>query len=188
MATSQVGICNRALALISVDPILSITDDSEEARRCNLLWDESLDEMLTEHEWNFATARATLAQLSTTPAFGFDLEYQLPVDPYCLSVRRTDDSTDVWKIEGRKLLTDETTMEIVYTKRVTDINELPAQFIKAFVYYFAHQLSFVLTNSRSLSEAEYVIYTRSLQKAKLRDSQEGSHDVLPETSWTTARR
>ena len=85
MAT-EVSICSNALRKLGDDPITSLTEDTERARLCNAFYESSRDSLLRSHPWNFAITRATLAKLSSTPAYGFAYQYALPTDPYCLRV------------------------------------------------------------------------------------------------------
>ena len=85
MAT-EVSICSNALRRLGDDPITSLTDDTERARLCNAFYVPARDLVLRSHPWNFAVTRATLAQLSDTPAYEYSYQYALPNDPYCLRV------------------------------------------------------------------------------------------------------
>jgi hypothetical protein len=85
MAT-EVSICANALRRLGDDPITSLTDDTERARLCNAFYTDARDAVLRSHPFNFSITRTTLAQLSDTPAYGYDYQYALPTDPYCLRV------------------------------------------------------------------------------------------------------
>jgi len=85
MAT-DVSICSNALRRLGDAPITSLTDDTERARLCNAFFPDARDTVLRAHPWNFAITRASLPQLSDTPAYGFNYMYALPTDPYCLRV------------------------------------------------------------------------------------------------------
>ena len=121
MARSKVDICNNALRRLGQNTIVSLSEDSPQARLCNQIYDSVRDSLLAEHPWNFAMERASLAQLSSTPDFGFDYEYQLPSD--CLRVWATDIEPEqvwVWQIEGGKLRTNADSVYILYIKREDD--------------------------------------------------------------------
>ena len=85
MAT-EVSICSNALRRLGDDPITSLTDDSERARLCNAFYEDARDACLRSHPWNFAITRASLTQLSDSPVYGYDYQFALPTDPYCLRV------------------------------------------------------------------------------------------------------
>jgi hypothetical protein len=67
MAT-EVSICNRALQAISTrSQIASLSEDSVEARNCNLIYADTRDEVLQMAYWNFAQKTAYLALLKSAP-------------------------------------------------------------------------------------------------------------------------
>lgn len=188
--SSQVGICNLALTILGADRITSLSDNNENARRLNAIYDEAVEDVLRAHPWNFAIARQALARLATTPAFEYDYEYQLPGD--CLRVLITSDGSNLitdFKIEGRKLLTDETTVYIKYITKVTDPNQFTSQFIYVFSSRLAAELAYAITNNKSTAEQMFQLYLERLNIAKQTDAQESdtSHTV-DEDLWTVDKR
>jgi hypothetical protein len=68
MSVSEVSICNRALASIGTrSSIASLTENSAEARQCNLIYANTRDEVLNMAFWNFARKTALLALLKSAP-------------------------------------------------------------------------------------------------------------------------
>ena len=66
--TSVVSICNRALASIGTrSTIASLTEQSTEAKQCNLIYEATRDEVLSMAFWNFARKTDTLALLKSAP-------------------------------------------------------------------------------------------------------------------------
>lgn len=65
---SEVSICNRALQAIGTrSQIASLTEDSVEARNCNLIYADTRNEILQMADWNFARKTAYLALLKSAP-------------------------------------------------------------------------------------------------------------------------
>jgi len=156
MAKSEVHICNEALSLLGASTIISLTAATENARRCNMLYEPTRDALLRKHRWRFAINRATLAALADGPAYGYDHAFQLPTDPYCLRVLEMyeeRENGEDWQIEGRTLVTNSDTARIKYIQRVTDPNQFDESFREALVYELASKLAIPITNSRSLAEA-----------------------------------
>lgn len=145
MAASETDICNLALSHLGEAPIESLNEDSTAARACALNYETTRDGVLRSHRWNFAQTRAALAQLEATPAFGWSYAYALPAD--CLRVLEVNDSEvgDVisgpFIIEGRNLLTDETSVNLVYLRRITDVSQFDVLFIEALALKLAVVLS-----------------------------------------------
>ena len=78
---SEVGIVNIALQRIkNTKRISDLGEGTKEANAADDIYDEMRDLLLDLHTWNFATKRVKLGRLSSTPAFGWDYEYELPAD------------------------------------------------------------------------------------------------------------
>ena len=182
---SVVAICNRALALIGEEPIVSLSDDTEAARRCNLLYADTRDAVLRAHPWNAAIARVSLAPLAEVPAFGYARHYQLPSD--CLRVLGLSDRRALFKIEGRRLLADLAPLAILYVRRIDDPNAFDALLIDAIAARLAHDLAYALAGSTSLAGQMWELYVRKLAEARKADAQEGSAERLEADVWTDAR-
>lgn len=67
--TSEVNICNRALQAIGArTTIAALTEQSVEARNCNLIYQDTRDQVLAMAYWNFAQKTDYLALLKSAPA------------------------------------------------------------------------------------------------------------------------
>jgi hypothetical protein len=74
-----IGIVNLALITVGSEKINSLSDATKSARLASTLYEQARNEVFDLPEsWKFATSRATLAALSTAPAFGYDYQYILP--------------------------------------------------------------------------------------------------------------
>lgn len=182
---TEVQICNIALTGLGASRITSLTQDSENARRCNVLYATLRDDLLRRHPWNFAVTRRQLAVLDETPAFGYTYVYQLPAD--CLRVLSEQNSDTDYKIEGRKVFTDDTTIKIKYIARVTDTNIFSIDFSMALAAYLASTLAYSITNSNTVAEAASNTFNEKLSLAKAADASEGLPDDLETETWTNAR-
>ena len=192
MAT-EVSICSNALRRLGDDPITSLTDDTERARLCNGFYVPARDAVLRAHPWNFAITRATLAQLSTAPAYQYSYQYSLPTDPYCLRVLEMEYQDYIFKVEnsateGRVLLTDESTAKILYIARVVDTTQFDAMFVDVLTAKIAADLAYPITNSVKLQEQMYKIFQLKISEARSVDGQEGFIDDLVSDTFTDFRK
>lgn len=193
MAESVIDLCNRALDEIGEESITALSDSSLAARKCNRHYTKMRDEVLRAYPWTFAQARAQLAASGTTPAFGFNYQYQLPSD--CLRVNNLFSSgmeemteAGTWKKEGRLILTDETApLYLVYTKRETDPVQYDPLFDAALVARLAATLAMVLTKSGSIQESQWAIYKQKLAEAQFADSVEAPDDGKAASEWINVR-
>lgn len=168
---SQVGIVNLALTQIGSARIASMTEDSEQARKANAVYDLIRDEVMAAHPWNFAIYRDSLAVLDDTPEFDYDYQFLLPSD--CLRVLGTDTAEDDFKVAGPNILYNDDSINIKYIKRITDTTKYSPGFNMALAGRLAAELAYPIADSRTLSEEMFKMYLDKLKIAKSQDAQEG---------------
>ncbi len=187
---SVIGICNSGLIKLGASTIMSLTEGTKNANLCNEQFAKLRDEVLRGHNWNFAIARAKLAQLSTAPAFQFDHAYQLPAD-WLRGVSVHDNEAGqgavAYRIEGRTLLSDADTIYLRYVRRVTDPNEMDATFREALAWKIASDLAVPITQSSTVLNEMRDGFRTALIKARSVDAFEDFADEMPESDWITAR-
>jgi hypothetical protein len=187
---SPVSISNLALTYLAADRITALSDNSENARRITAIYDACLEDVLRAHPWNFAIQRQQLALLATTPAFGYQYEFQIPGDS--LRVIEVSDGTNLitdFKVEGRKILSDQDSISIKYIGNITDPNQYTSQFIFVFASRLAAELAYAITNNKATAELAAAIYKEKLQTAKETDAQESdSTNIIDEDLWVIDKR
>jgi hypothetical protein len=169
---SVVDICNSALNQIGASNIISLTEDSKAARICNQRYTFVRDSVFRSHPWNCLTTRATIAPDTATPAFEFSKQFTLPTNPFCLRVLQLSDTDILYKIEGRKLLCDESSIEMIYIGRVEDGNQYDLLLIEALAAAMAADLAYPLVGSSSLGANMYQLYQNKLTEARFVDATE----------------
>jgi len=174
---SEVDICNQALTSIGHKTIQSLSENSEGARKCSVYLQQAIDETLRAYPWNCAVRRASLSQLSETPAFGFSYVYALPNSPYCLRVLQMSSKEIPYKIEGRKLLTDESTAKILYIARIVPA-EMDPLLVGAVAARLAAEIAYPMANSPTLQANMWKLYEQKLLEAVTIDAQEGTPDEV----------
>ena len=184
---SDVQICNLALQKLGQPALISLTDNSRAGRECANAYAPARDAVLRDHPWNFAIERASLAELSMAPAWGYGHQYQLPGD--CLRVLEVEDDAQFpWKLEGGRLLCDAgAPLYIRYVKRISDPTLFDSLFVHALAARLAYELAEPLTQSNTKKDQAAQDYAALLRMAKRADGQEGSPDDFPEDDWVTVR-
>jgi hypothetical protein len=186
---SVVDICNEAMDLLGAATITSLTENSKEARLCSRRFDTVRDAVLRSHPWNTAVTRASIARDSVAPAFGFSYQYTMPTDPYCLRVlsfwnSNVDneiaayDSQVMYKIEGRKILSNEGTCKITYIGRVTDTEQFDPMLSNTIAHRLAAETAYAITGSTSVSQQMQQLYEFRLREARSMDGMEGYPDKI----------
>lgn len=184
---SWVAIANLALRRLGADRITDLDDDDEGARAVSDVYELVRDQVLRAHPWNCALVRKSLAPDDTDPVYGYDYQYTLPSDPYCLRIWRIDGNPE-YVIEGRKILTDEgTELKILYISRVTDPEQFDAQLVVAMAAHIAHEIAFRLTNSRTAEDEMKKWAKETLALARSSDAQEGTPEDVEADDFLNSR-
>lgn len=185
--SSNVDIANLALSSLGAKLISAFDEDTENGQQIRAIYEMTRDIMLAKHPWNFALKQAALSLLDETPLYGFDKVFQLPPD--YIRVVSIEDVTQAveYKIKGRKLYIDDTTVNIEYIFQVTDPLEFSQGFIDAFADDIAQRLAFSITGSKTLAREAFQKAKLSLSVAKSQDAQEGFPDQLDGNEWLNAR-
>lgn len=187
---SVIDICNRALQKLGAERITSLTQKSENARACNIIYEPIRNAELRSHPWNFAIKRARLAASSTTPAFGFDNKYALPSDFLRLLPPDSDynyNSID-WQIEGKFILTNDTgSLDIRYIAVVEDPTLFDALFIEVLANRIAIELCEQLTQSNTKAQMVRDDYIRATREAKRLNAFENISAKQQTDTWITGR-
>jgi len=182
---SEVDICNFALTKIGEDTIISLTEASKAARLCNLFYADTRDSLLRSHPWNFAIKRVELAKLTTTPAFEFTSEYQLPAD--CLRVMYLDNKNLEFRVEGKKLLANTDTAKIEYIARIEDTAQFDSVFVDVMWNTLASRLAYNLSDNNTLTDLLARDAEQALRKAKSINGQEGIPYPILADEWLNSR-
>lgn len=167
---SKVQIVNLALTKIGSSRIASLTEDSEQARKSNAVYDLIRNEVMSAHPWNFAITRTSLAALDETPSFDYDYQFLLPSD--CLRVLSTDEEEDKWEVANGKILYDDDSIKIKYIKKITDTTKYSPGFVEALSARLAAELAYPIADSSTLSQEMFKLYLDKLKIAKSQDAQE----------------
>jgi len=171
---SVVDICNGALNQLGATTILSLTEDSKNARLCNARYTQVRDGIFRSHPWNCLQLRASLAKDTATPAWGFTSQFTLPAD--CLRLLYIIDYDSNYKVEGRKILSNTSTMKILYISRVTDPNQYDELLRETLSAALAADIAYGITSSNPVSEKMNTLFQDKLRDARFVDSTEGQNN------------
>ena len=172
---SVVDICNGALNQLGGTTILSLTEDSKNARICNARYTQVRDALFRTHPWNCLQLRASLAKDATAPAWGFSSAFTLPAD--CLRLLYIIDYDSNHKVEGRKILSNTDTMKILYIGRITDPNEYDELLRETLSASLAADIAYGVTSSNPVAQNMYTLFQDKLRDARFVDSTEGQNNA-----------
>lgn len=187
MATTEVTICNSALLKLGATTITALSDVSKEAELCNEQYAKIRDELLYSYSWNFATKSVTLTDNGNTHAWDDDLpEFDLPSDYIRIVEMHYPDYR--WYIENNKLYYDDTTAEIRYLYKITDVTKFSAGFIELLSTKLALELCYSLVQSASLKQTLQAQYDNMLRDMRSFDSQEGFSRQVTDLRYLQVRK
>jgi len=196
---SQVDIANMALVKLGQETIVSLSDNNARARTINAIYDIVRQGLLRQFRWGFTKKRAQLASLSSTPAWGYTSEFQLPVD--CLQLisiqnQEIDPNVDSYNsypqsqysVEDRKILINETgPIYILYVKDATDSGNFDSAFVKAFADKLAFEACELITQSNTKKESLRADFQMSISLAVRSNAIERPAQMQADTAWTLMR-
>lgn len=197
--TSETDILNNALILIGEQTVLTADDTTKQGRRFIQVYGFLRDALLRAHYWNFALKRASIAALTSTPAWGYQYEYQLPDD--CLTLIQVGSySTNInagyynqvdnspYKIESGKILTDLIApLNIRYIRKVDNSSEFDPSFSEMIAIKIAIHLNEDLTNNTAMIDRLSQLYKESKQRALRGNAIEKSSQGFVDGDDTLAR-
>ena len=176
---SSVDVANDALTFLGATRITSLTDDSNEAKVMNQLYQRTVDAVLRSYPWKVARVQAELAQSATAPEYGWDYSYRLPTDPLCLRVVdvKDADTEDKWDRYGDFIYTDLAICKITYIGRI-DASKFDSLIRDAVAARLAADSAYPLVGSNTLMQQMYELYILRIGDAYEASAIEGSSTVL----------
>lgn len=176
MPTDPTSICNTALSHVGGEAIMALTDETASARLCRLHYEQSRDELLQSHQWNFSIKQAQLSRLAEAPHAWWEYQFQLPTD--CIRVVELGERGDRFEIAEDKLQTDSATAVIRYIARITDATKFPPLFVEALALQLGSKLAKPIASSSTLSTDLLTKLEKvTLPKARQADVVEGRAKV-----------
>ncbi len=172
---SQVQIINLALGRLGANEITSLNEGTTEQKLAVNAWDIARRACLRDHAWNFAATDVELNQISGYTSFEYQFAYQLPSNNIRLLQVY---GNPTFKIQGRKILSNQSVCKIKYIADITDTSEWDASFTDLVAQRLAADMAFALTKSQSTADSNYSIYAQKLKAAKHIDSTEDVQDML----------
>ena len=184
---SAVSICSNALLMLGDQPIASLTEATDRARLCSNLWPQVRDYLLRKHPWSCTRASTTLAAETTTYGIDWDYSYVLPGD--CMRVLQVGlrgERID-FEIQGRRVLTDTSTLPVVYQFRQEDPTQWDAAMVDAASAEMAARMAYAITKSASLAELMRAQADRAVRQAQAIDGQDNPPEDWADSPFVDVR-
>lgn len=198
--TSKVAIVNRALTKLGAQRIVSIDENTKQAREMAATFDIVRDAELRKHRWSFAIKRAQIAADVTPPAFEYSTRYLLPTD--CLRILmmgdiwpgldmsdyRTGPFGQDWAIENGYILRNATgALNLRYIARISDTTVWDSAFVEAFACKLAWETCEAITQSSEKRQMAIQEYNTAIQEARRAGAIELPPQKIADDSWMIGR-
>lgn len=188
MAISEVAICNSALIKLGVETISSLLDNSRQAMLCNEQYAKMRNKLLYSHPWNFAIKRAALVATVAEPIYEFAYEYTLPADYLRVWDTQYGPDKDFYQVEGDKLYSNYSTVNIKYISKITDTTKFSPSFDECLSLVLAIDLEFSLVQSNSFKNTLLQELEQTLRDTRSFDAQENPSYPYQDDVFLNARR
>lgn len=195
MAT-EVDICNVALSFLGDRATVTSIDPPEgsspQADHCARFYPMALQEILQSFPWTFATTRATLAELQTTPD-SVRFAYALPAN--CLRLLYVYGAPGVecrsWSLErsasGLMVITEEPAQYVIYTTSRVAAAQFPPAFVEALCHLLASKLAGAVipgSTGMDLMSKHLQAYDLYAQRAMALDARQEQPTIRLPTPYT----
>lgn len=173
---SEVSICNVALSLLAVNPVISLEDDSQQASLCKALYPVLRNAVQEDADWTFAIKRKSLAPTTDTPDWKYTYSFLVPSD--CLRLIEVTDQPEFqtnatyrleWRKEGNRIVCDAENIYIRYVSFVEDTSLFTPMFEQALSQRLAAEMAIPLVESKALYELYMGMYERKRDDAASTD-------------------
>lgn len=203
---TEAQICTVALARVGEKQAIdNLSANTTAAKLCRAIYEMSRDAVLEEFWWSFAKRRETLAVVAddeddaeARPNSPWTYVYELPTD--CLLPRYIEtglpnpapDQKIPFELEddgseGRLLLTNQPTAELVYTMRQSNTGKFPPKFIDALAWRLAYELCASLPVKTGVAERMMQRYAYAVADAAASDKAHQTPSARPKPASVRAR-
>lgn len=193
MSYTDVDICNMALARVGAKGQISeLTEGSNEAIQCNLVYNHLRLLLLSRFNWSFATKYLTLADLGNPPA-GWSYQYSRPSD--LLRIReiyaggvQQNIAYELATVDSiQSILTNEAEAQLKYVSNVTSPSDYDSPFIEALSTFIASRIVMPLSRDPRLLASLREDFMLAIRDAQASSANQEQQEVNLEPIWMTGR-
>lgn len=198
---SKTEICNLAISHLGVGSRIANveTERSAEAAICRTFFEITRDITLRDFDWIFSRKTVTLGLIESDPNDEWGYSYRYPSD--CINARRIPSgirndnrqSRIPYEIaqddDGQLIYTDKAEAQLVYTKKETNTERYPADFVMMQSLLLAAYIAPAVTGADpfKLGDRALKLYTYHKSVAEAASGNEGQAEEPPEAESIRAR-
>lgn len=187
MSATDVSICSNALLMLGAQPINDLAENSDRARLASNLYHQERDALIREYPWNCCITRVALSPDSTLPAFDWNYQFTLPADFVKVLAVGELGAEREFRIEGRKLLSDDNPCKLRYIFRNTNPATWDDGLVRVLTLRMASAMAYGITQSASLQQSIAQQAEMALKRAKAVDGQDDTPETMGDFHLLRAR-
>lgn len=192
---TETDLANLALSALAEQRRLANvdTDNTAVSNAVKQFFWQAWDETIRGYPWNCVRKRAQLAALEETPAFEYDLYYQVPAD--YVNLQKLPDlcpgeqfNVEVTDSGVRAIACNiAAPLNLIYSYQLRNIARADPAFIGAFVAGLAFYLAMPVTKKPELEVKQFSIWQTKIRQGQRADATEGSRQPMPDPPIVTER-
>ncbi len=166
---NKITICSTAAVLIGDEVISAVPGSSRASQVCDVIYDNTVNQLLALHPWKFAKAQFSLNRLTAVPVFSeYKYAFQLPSD--FQRAIRTEYKTD-YRIHQRYLYSNHPSVNLEYGILPSE-GQWPDYFVRVVELKLAQFLAIAVAEDNTKMELIKAEYALAFMQAKGIDSQD----------------
>ena len=210
--TTEVSICNQAISWLGGNRIISLDDETTEARLCKANYAHLRDVVLELKAWTFAVKRVKFAKLAEAPIYGFSAAFAIPTEiltvlqvsrfnapgeggiasttspgPSRESTRNGEEQRIIWQREGEEIVCDENAIVGRCIQRIIDPTKFSPGFVQTLAARIAREIALPLTHSNTLEDKMVKKYDDALSDGAVTDGLQGRSNKVRSDALTRVR-
>ena len=210
--TTEVSICNQAISWLGGNRIISLDDETTEARLCKANYAHLRDVVLELKAWTFAVKRVRFARLAEDPIYGFSAAFAIPTEiltvlqvsrfsapgesnatgttgpgPSRESTRNGDEQRIIWQREGETIVCDEAAIVGRCIQRIVDPSKFSPGYVQTLAARLAREIAIPLTHSNTLEDKMVKKYDLALSDGAVTDGLQGRSNKIRSDALTRVR-
>lgn len=185
IAFTSIDILNNALIALGELTIPVMSTTTKAGRLALSIFDAKRDYLLRKHRWTFAAKRKNITSDVETPSHQYAHQFTLPFD--CLHFRGIYPNTIAYRLEGNKILCDEDKLDIEYTRRITNPDDMDTTFREAFSALLARELAISLCDSMRKYNKMDEAFEDKIADARFSDSIYDDLEAIQANDWLNER-
>jgi len=190
IATTDIAVASKGLVLIGANPITSFSAISTEATVADTIYEEVVEDLITDFPWRFTVVQDSLNRLLSEPEALWDAAYQLPSN--CINVIRvTINDVDIdYAVYGDQVFCNAGADETVVCDFQTRPDETawPPYFRMAAEFTLAALFAAAVAGDDKLATLWDGKAEVKLRKARNRDSVQQTTSKVDTSRFIAARR